>query len=139
MIKTAMIFARSSGARCRGGLRLASSPEGSVIEGFVLIEMVSTDEPGAAGLTEIRPGANWQLIPRRAEQDRLTCPWKLFTEFTCTLKFSDPPTEIVAEVAETLPVNVPPAISSWAEALCVTGPAVPITVKSYIPGTAFWV
>ncbi|PYU61886.1 MAG: hypothetical protein DMG55_05975 [Acidobacteria bacterium] len=70
------------------------------------------------GLTETGLEPNLQLIPLGGlTQESETCPWKLLSEFNWTLKFCEPPTEIVAEVGEMEPEKLPDETMSCAEAV----------------------
>lgn len=111
-------------------------PEGNIPAGFALTEIVRTDVPGTFGLTAICEGLYWQVIPLgRLGQVKKTVPLKLFCELTLRLNVAILPTGIVAEVGDRDPVNVGVGTTtSWAAALCISGPLTPITVKVYVPG-----
>ena len=72
-----------------------------------------------------------QVVPAgRPPHCSVTAPAAPFCEFTVILKFADCPTDIVAEVGETLPVKLGASCTtSVAFALAVSEPLVAVTVN----------
>jgi hypothetical protein len=81
---------------------------GNATAGLALTVMVSVPVPVELPEREIWAGLNWQLIPLDGRlHPRLTEPLRPCFELTLMIKVCELPTEIVAEVGETVPEKVP--------------------------------